>query len=326
MLISIIIPVYNVEQYLCGCLDSIVEQTFSDYEIICVNDGSTDNSLAILREYESKHTNIVIIESLNKGTASARNIGIENSHGDYIWFIDSDDWIENDALQVLHDNLISKSLDVLCFNGKLKYEEDGRFEQDLGFEEKILSGWEYYNSYVLIKRKFHFVCVVIRLYRREFLLNRDLLFNESILHEDNLWIPLVMYWAQSVAVIPNSMYIYRIRKGSKMQIQSFIQIEDTIEVTNLLSDFFSSIEDIDKQKLYRVLSSDYLYAFSKANIKLFGNKDKELKKLINWKMFSTVINDYKRFYYYLILINPALYRLADEINFYLRRVLCLKKI
>ena len=94
--VSIILPVYNVEKYLSQCLDSIVNQTLKDFECICINDGSPDNSLAILKEYASKDSRIKIINQENKGQSSARNVGMNFSKGKYIAFIDSDDWISTD--------------------------------------------------------------------------------------------------------------------------------------------------------------------------------------------------------------------------------------
>lgn len=326
MKFSVIIPVYNVEQYLCDCLDSIVAQSYHDYEVICVNDGSTDGSLTILREYESKYANIVIIESLNGGTASARNIGIEAAQGDYIWFVDSDDWIESNALDILHKHIQDKPVDILCFNGKLTYEEDGRVEQDKGFVDSNISGWEYYNKYALSKRKFHFVCVVLRLYRREFLLKNSLFFEKGISHEDNLWIPKVMYYAQSVYVISESMYVYRIRRGSKMQTQSFKQVEDLIIVANKLSDLFIPIKDIDKGQLYREIAGGYFGSFTSDNVKLFGNKDAEIKKMINWESFKEVsMYPRHRQIYVLLKIQPNLFRLYLKLESYskrMNRILC----
>jgi len=318
---SIIIPVYNVEQYLHNCLDSVVAQNYSDYEVICVNDGSTDGSLTILYEYESKYTNIVVIDSSNGGTASARNIGLENAHGDYIWFVDSDDWIDKNALQLLHDELASNSLDVLCFNGKLIYEADGRVEQDASFVDGSLSGWEYYNKYALAKRKFHFVCVVLRLYRREFLLANNLFFEKGISHEDNLWIPIVLYYAQSVSVIPESLYVYRIREGSKMQTHSFKQIEDIITVADKLSAFFIPIVGLDKRQLYREIAGEYFGAFMSGNIELFGNQDIVIKKQINWANFKEVsIYPRHRLIYVLLSLSPHLFRAYNWLEKKVKRI------
>ncbi len=288
MKFSIIIPVYNVEPYLRDCLNSIVAQSYHDYEVICVNDGSTDGSLAILLEYESKYANIVVIDSLNGGTASARNKGLEVAQGDYIWFVDSDDWIEKDALQLLNDKLTDKTLDVLCFNGKLKYEEDGRIEQDSGFEENLLSGWEYYNKYALIKRKFHFVCVVLRLYRREFLIQNGLYFKNGVSFEDNLWIPVVFYYAQTIRSISAVLYTYRIRQGSKMHTVNEKALIGLIDVANELSRFFIPLKEIDKSVIYREIAGKYFLCIILSTENRYGLKYIQLKSLINWENLHTV--------------------------------------
>lgn len=320
MFISIIIPVYNVEPYLCDCLDSVVAQSDPDCEVICVNDGSTDGSLAILREYESKSANIVVIDSPNGGTASARNIGIKAAQGDYIWFVDSDDWIESNALDILHKHIQDKPVDILCFNGKLTYEKDGRVEQDKGFVDSNLSGWEYYNKYALSKRKFHFVCVVLRIYRREFLLKNSLFFEKGISHEDNLWIPKVMYYAQSVDVISESMYVYRIREGSKMQTQSFKQVEDTITVANKLSAFFIPLTGIDKKQLYREIAGNYFRVLFPDLVALSGNRHKEIIKRINWLSFKSVCvyNRHRRLFF-LYRIQPKLFNWYLSFEEFLKR-------
>jgi len=105
MKISLIIPVFNVDQYLSRCLDSCIHQDLipDEYEIIAVNDGSTDRSLTILREYEQKYSNIKVIDKPNGGLSSARNTGLSVAIGDYIWFIDSDDWIKENSLCKIYD-------------------------------------------------------------------------------------------------------------------------------------------------------------------------------------------------------------------------------
>ena len=99
--VSIVIPVYNVEKYLKQCLESVVNQTLDKIEVICINDGSTDNSLNILKEYEKKYNNIIIIDQENKGPGFARNIGMKRASGKYIYFLDSDDYIELNAMEIL---------------------------------------------------------------------------------------------------------------------------------------------------------------------------------------------------------------------------------
>jgi len=306
---SIIIPVYNVEQYLRECLDAVLEQTYAGYEVICVNDGSTDGSLTILLDYKLRYDNFIVLDGVNGGTASARNKGIDAARGEYIWFVDSDDWIEKTALQILREN-ITENLDILSFNGKLLYEIDGREEEDAGFSENSLTGWEYYNKYALKRSKFHFVCVVLRLYRREFVLNHNLYFELGILHEDNLWIPLVFYYAKSVRVIPESVYYYRIRSGSKMQSENVKKMFDIVQVANLLSDFFIPVNNLQKQIVYREIAGEYFKGFMPEEIKKFGNHDNELKQLIHWTNYKSVsIYPRHKRIYFLLRIHPVLFRL-----------------
>lgn len=114
-LLSIIIPVYNVEKYVATCLDSVLEQDIGhdEYEIICINDGSTDGSLQILQEYAEKYNNIVVIDKPNEGVSATRNLGIEKAQGEYIWFIDADDWIARNCLGYIFDIIKKHNVSVV---------------------------------------------------------------------------------------------------------------------------------------------------------------------------------------------------------------------
>ena len=111
-LISIIVPIYNVENYLRQCLDSIQNQTYQNFECLLINDGSPDNSADICREYLEKDSRFKYFEKENGGVSSARNLGIECSGGTYITFIDADDWVDSDYLEVLYNALIDENADI----------------------------------------------------------------------------------------------------------------------------------------------------------------------------------------------------------------------
>ena len=111
-LISIKVPIYNVENYLRQCLDSIVSQTYQNFECLLINDGSSDNSADICREYIEKDSRFRYFEKENVGVSSARNLGIERSKGQYITFIDSDDWVDSEYLEVLYRALIEEKADI----------------------------------------------------------------------------------------------------------------------------------------------------------------------------------------------------------------------
>jgi len=114
--ISVIIPIYNSEKYLKKCLDSVIKQTLKDIEIICIDDGSTDNSKEILREYAKKDKRIVILEQKNKYAGIARNNGIKIAKGEYIHFLDSDDWLRSkNAYKYLYKQMVKKNVDVIFF-------------------------------------------------------------------------------------------------------------------------------------------------------------------------------------------------------------------
>ena len=114
--VSVIIPVYNVEEYLRECLDSVVNQTLKDIEIICVNDGSTDNSLAILEEYAAKDERLRVFTQENQGQSVARNLAMEKARGEYIGFVDSDDWIDLDFYEKLYRAAVKAQADIACAN------------------------------------------------------------------------------------------------------------------------------------------------------------------------------------------------------------------
>lgn len=113
ILVSIIMPVYNVGEYLKDCLDSVINQTYTNIEIICVNDGSTDNSLEILKEYKNKDSRIVIIDKANGGLVSARKVGVEAAKGEYSIYIDSDDWIELNMIEELVNEVRKTNADIV---------------------------------------------------------------------------------------------------------------------------------------------------------------------------------------------------------------------
>ena len=305
---SIIIPVYNVEQYLRECLDSVVVQTYHSYEVICVNDGSTDRSLTILEECAKNYSQIIVITQLNKGLSGARNAGIRAAKGDYLFFLDSDDWMEPTTLEILEKEQCGE--DLICFNGRRFFENGMNEEPDQGINDENLSGWEYYVKYSLLPRKFHFVCAVLRLYRLEYLLKNNLFFEEGIYHEDNLFTPIACYYAQTLKVIPDCLYVYRIREGSITQSVNIQRLYDIIAVANKLSDFFIPIVSINKSTIYREIAGGYIITYIPEKGFFYGYEDRKITKLINWKNFKSVsIYPRHRRLYLLLHIHPLLFRI-----------------
>ena len=305
MLFSIIIPVYNVENYLRDCLDSVLGQSFSDWEAVCVNDGSTDHSVSILEEYASRDNRITVISQPNGGLSAARNTGLNAAKGDYVIFLDSDDWLEADALKTLSENLSGE--DLLCFNGRRYFEDSGQYaEADYLLPEKYQSGWDYYSYNALSHRNFAFVCVVLRCYRRAFLLSHGLGFKTGIFHEDNLFTPLACFYARKTSVITNVLYNYRVRSSSIMTSRSLQHWKDLIGTANELSEFFIPKNGIETKTIYQALTHHYQVAFAQAS----PADDKELLPLVNWESYKIVsgTKPRHRLNYAAMRISPRLYR------------------
>ena len=171
--ISVIIPVYNAELYLKRCIDSVLNQSFKSFEIIAIDDGSKDNSFKILNEYQQFSPNIRILSRENKGAAYTRNEGIELAKGEFIMFIDSDDYIKSDYLQVFYDE-ISRGLDDAVIGGLQRVNQDGKqlFSIQLGKDK-----WSKYRS----------ISPCARIYRKKFLQDNNLHFPEFPLGEDLLF-------------------------------------------------------------------------------------------------------------------------------------------
>jgi glycosyltransferase involved in cell wall biosynthesis len=283
MLFSIIIPVYNVEKYIHACLDSVRYQSFPNWEAICVDDGSTDRSHAILEEYAVKDNRIIIISQLNAGTAAARNTGLRSAKGEYIFFLDSDDWLEPDSLQILANRL--RDEDILCFSGKRYFESTGDYHPADVLQEKVYEkGMDYYNENALLHRDFAFVCVVLRVYNRGFLMRNGLLFDDDISYEDNLWVPITLYYARTVTVIPDVLYIYRIREGSKMREVSLKRKTDMLKVANRLAAFFIPKMGFDKTVVYRAIT----HHFQRVLLGASNAERKELNRICEWNEYRKV--------------------------------------
>lgn len=212
--ISVIVPVYNVAEFLPDCLDSLLSQNFDAMEIICVDDKSTDNSLEILEDYASKDKRIRVIKhEQNRGLGEARNSGLKVATGEYIHFLDSDDWIDNGVYEKLIPIIEENKLDFLSFTLK-KFDEFSKepfeiFAWDNNICEKVLDPME--NSIV-----FKFIeAVCLRIYSSSFLSKNNLMF-KSLRNEDTPFYIECLLKAKRIMFINEPFYNYRIRKNSIM--------------------------------------------------------------------------------------------------------------
>jgi glycosyltransferase involved in cell wall biosynthesis len=199
--ITVIIPIYNAELYLERCIDSIVNQSFKDIELICVNDGSTDNSEQIIKKYQDKHNNIILISKKNKGVSAARNIGLERSNSDYIYFVDADDWLSPDCLESIYNAAISSQADIIYFNANI-YKNNTLINY---YNLKRLKSIK--NKDLLFKMMIH--AVWNKLYKKEFLLKNDIKFPVGIKSsEDNIFNEMCHFHAPKYFILDKKLYNY----------------------------------------------------------------------------------------------------------------------
>lgn len=230
-LISIIVPVYNVEEYLKQCLDSILEQTFSDYEVILVNDGSTDNSGLICQEYAEKDSHIRYFEKENGGLSDARNYGIEQAQGEYLTFVDSDDWVTETYIEELYSKLQYYNADISICN-YFRFQDS-----NVTFYKHVFEPYEKeYDSKYLLEHYFEieggdfFLTTVWgKLYKKS--LFEELRFAKGITSEDTALIYKVYALSYKIVYFHKDNYCYRQREGSISNSPTINSIEDSIRVT-----------------------------------------------------------------------------------------------
>jgi len=246
--ISVVVPVYNTENYLRECLDSIVNQTFEDIEIICINDGSSDNSLEILNEYEKSDKRISVVCQENGGLSVTRNHGIQLAKGEYIYFIDSDDYLELTALEELYKISKEKDLDILIF--KLINFDDGsdnKYTTDYYEMEplKHLNG-KVFNHDDLGDEIFNFaVSAPGKFYKKELI--QDMKFPENLIFEDNFFFAEAMLKAERVSFYDKHLYNRRIRDDSITTTKT-IKFADSIIIINKIIDVSKKFDVYDKFK------------------------------------------------------------------------------
>lgn len=211
--LSIIIPVYNVEKYLAKCLDSVLVDNGFTGQVVCVNDGSTDGSGVILEEYAAKYPNVEIVTQKNAGLSAARNSGFERATGEYVFFMDSDDWLFEGSIQRVMERIEGE--EILYFNGKMYSEERNAYIRDYAIKERRhMDGSSYFEDIYNEPRNMSCLCVCGGFYKRSFLMEHKLYNEPGIYHEDNYFTPQALLAAKDVSCVNEYLYAYRIRGGS----------------------------------------------------------------------------------------------------------------
>ena len=202
--ISVIIPIFNAEKYISDCLESIINQTLKDIEIILINDGSNDKTEQIIKEFAKKDKRIIILKQKNKGAGAARNKGIQISKGEYISFIDSDDMFHYKTLEISYENLIKFNSDIVLFYGK-KF----KHKKDIIINEKI----ESFKIKNFTMKKW--CCVTWnRVWRASIIKNNNITFGIIKSGEDNIFNAKIFPFLNNITILDVKLVYHRLHKGS----------------------------------------------------------------------------------------------------------------
>ena len=239
--VSIIIPVYNVENYLNRCLDSVVNQTFEDIEIICIDDGSTDNSLEILKNYAKLDSRIKIFSQKNLGPGFTRNFGLNQALGEYVLFVDADDWIDIDSVKILYHIASSKNLDLLLFLVENFDEKQNLFYEDDYYNNVNLPDHFYdkvFNHENIKEYIFSLATIPYnKLYKRSVLEKYNIRFPEDVFFEDNPFHFEVLLASKKISII-RKYFSLRRRRNSSITSDIDRKYLDVIPVSDYVVDVF----------------------------------------------------------------------------------------
>ena len=300
---SLIIPAYNVEKYIKKCLDSVLNQTYNNYEIIIINDGSTDNTSKILESYKS-NKKIKIINQENKGLSNARNTGVSNAKGDYILFIDSDDFIEKELLETLNKTI--KDEDLIRFQIRTLDETNKIIKEYKEETFNNLNGIEAFNKL----SKYNLVeLAVCYAYKKDTFLKNNYKFEEKTYHEDFGLIPYIIISSKKVTSINYIGYNYLQRKNSIMNNTDY---ETEIKKSN---DVLKHYKNLIKwsQNIEGDLTIYKSFIANSVILKSLNLKEKDyknyIKKLKEYKVYDNLLTNNKenKIKKILIKISPKLY-------------------
>ncbi|WP_458404750.1 glycosyltransferase family 2 protein [Methanobrevibacter sp.] len=244
-LVSIIIPVYNTEEYLRECLDCLINQTLIDIEVICIDDGSSDNSLQILNEYSQKDKRIYVLENrVNQGQSISRNKGLDIANGEYITFLDSDDYVEYDAYEKLYTFAKYHNHDLVAFDAI-------RFN-NIGIEWKSIlhskAGYDniYANTSVFEHKKLIYDTSITKFIKKDFIDKYNFRFIENVIYEDLLFSMEILCASKNLGIFPEVKYHWRVGDTSKRSVTQSVynvkNLRDRLIITGQIFDLFNSTQ------------------------------------------------------------------------------------
>lgn len=286
MILSIIIPVYNVEQYINKCLESIyIQQIPNDhFEVIVVNDGTEDNAMAIVGRYAGQNNNLRIVNQRNQGLSMARNNGYDISKGDYVWFVDSDDWLTKNSLQTVFNAIENNpEIDVFATILNMYYEVSGKVVVEYKYNPDVKSG----RDYMFRNHNANRGACQRYIFKKSFLEKHKLRFMLGVYHEDGEFANKMLYLAEKLIILPQPVYNYRIRtSGSIMSSRKMSMNYDLVkiycELRSFAEEYVKGHDDYWKyrEKIYHCLMSTIEFSRNEIFSKEFDDFYQKNKSLI----------------------------------------------
>ena len=290
-LISIIIPVYNVESYLNQCLESLKHQTLKDFEVILVNDGSTDNSLSICKEYSSLLPNCQIIEQKNQGVSAARNTGIQNASGNYFYFMDSDDWVDLNFIETLTNEINKADFDVFIFGFNKVNASGALINKILPRNESIIEKNKNFENLFECLNDGLGLAVWDKVIKTSIIKDNEIIFERMKNAEDFVFTIEIFSQIQSIKIIPFSPYFYRIQISGKRNDNYDLPKNHLIAMENLLA-LTANHNDESTNKFISKMAVLWLGIVNPINIASFEKLNFNQKiKLINITFDWSRLND-----------------------------------
>lgn len=309
--VSVVIPVYNTEAYVEEAVRSIMNQTLKDIEIIIIDDGSTDNSLSVIKELASEDNRIEWFTQTNMGQSVARNVGLQKSTGEFVYFMDSDDILVDDALESCYYNCVQNNLDFTFFDAiTITYKglACNDYNRQNQFPDQIYSGIEILN--VMLNKHIYRVPPWLHFIRRAFLIKENITFDTSFrIFEDQIFSARLYLAAERVCYIPNFFFKRRIRTHSLIaQSYSFDKVKTYFKVADVLLDLRNGLDKIRRDAIDRI-------TFQMLNAAIYNAHIIDIQKRFN--LFWIALRKYPLYVSlksYAVLLFPGLIRIKSIVK------------
>ena len=287
--VSIIVPVYQVEKYIRQCVDSILAQTFTDFELILVDDGSKDKSGQICDEYARMDARVKVIHKENGGAADTRNRGMDQAVGNYVMFVDSDDYIAPTMLECLYRNMLNENADIAACNYLYFYENDRQKDFATNVKSEVLTGAEIF-YYRKNERNYGFWTVVWnKLMKRQTV--GKVRFRSGKYYEDEFWANEIYQMDIKIVTIQECLYYYRQHENSTMRPKKIARRLDLIEAYQERIYIYLKEQKYAEQA-YKVLV--YSLEYLEESKRLITNEDERKKYIQAEKLTRDIVNQLKK--------------------------------